>query len=219
VNSSIEFVSSGTEAEVASVVKRHLMLMYEVTEDQVSVVVSMVLGSSTRRLSSSPSWKVDFYIIADQRSAEHMFEVTQTMAEDSQSFAAALKATFLDAGLELDETSLSVAEPGIDLVIASTSTSSVSTPDTPVLPPGETTTKSSSGVVVTVILVGAGSIVGMLSLAYVGQRAWHHVHHTKTVSSDVMSYDLEVGVDLEGIPAVEASAGVGAEAGEMTIEI
>merc|ERR1712032_204224 len=92
------------------------MSVYNVTEGQLKVDVSMVVLSA-RRLSSGLSyWQVYFEIIADQQSADHIFEATETLAVQTATFEDSLKASFQDAGLTLDAGSLSLVAPEMKVV-------------------------------------------------------------------------------------------------------
>ena len=89
----MEFESSGTQEHVMGVVISYLQAMCNVTDEQLSVVVSA--GSSQRvLLRSSSSWQADFEIAANELAAEQYFQVTLNMSVGVARAEAAMKASF-----------------------------------------------------------------------------------------------------------------------------
>lgn len=94
------FESTGTRDGIMSVMTSQLLIIYSLDEEQLSVSVSEVSGSSARQIfTSRSSWHVVFEIVGGKHAVEQYFQITQTMSTYPTIVAGMLKASFASVGL------------------------------------------------------------------------------------------------------------------------
>jgi len=125
VAGSLSFESSGALDEVTNVVTSYLSSLYGVRDDQILVSVAYASARSVFN-----SWDVGFEIVAPFVSAEQILDMTNEIVNDCSSFAANLKTHFQSQGMEMVESSLTVAPPDMNVVPATVTSASVTVNNT-----------------------------------------------------------------------------------------
>lgn len=126
----MSFASSGTQEGVQEAVTRHLAKVLDVPASDLVVTVVKRGDSSGRRLTGI-SWEAFYEVEADIQTAGHAQQAAEAMSADAAAAAADMSETFADAGLQLDEASVSVAEPEVKIVtVTATTASATSTSQT-----------------------------------------------------------------------------------------